>query len=170
MEQTPILMSKLPISSVAQSYPTLWPHGLPDFPVHHHLPEFAQTHVHWVSDAIQPSYPVVPFSSCLLSFPALGSLPMSWLFTSGGQRIGTSASASVFPMNIQGWLPSGLTSLISLLSKGLSSLFQHQQFQGIRSSALSLLYGPVLTSIYSYWKNHGFDYMDLCWQSSISAF
>ena len=58
MEQTPILMSKLPISSVAQSYPTLWPHGLPDFPVHHHLPEFPQTHVHWVGVAIQPSHPL----------------------------------------------------------------------------------------------------------------
>ena len=58
---------------------------------------------------------VIPFSSCSQSFPASGSLPMSWLFVSGGQSIGTSASA--LPMNIQGWLPLGLTDLISLLSK-----------------------------------------------------
>ena len=88
----------------------------PGFPVLHHLPELAQTHVHWVSDAIQPSQPVVPFSSCLQSFPASGSFPMSRLFTSGGQSIGASASASVLPMNIQGWFPLGWTGLIFLLS------------------------------------------------------
>ena len=60
---------------------------------------------------------------CLQSFPALGSFPRSWLFASGGQSIGASASASVLPMNIQGWFPLGLTGLISLLSKGLSRVF-----------------------------------------------
>ena len=67
---------------------------------------------------------VTPFSS-LQSFAASGSFPMSWLFTSGGQSIGPPASASVLPMNIQGWFPLGWTSLISLLSKGLKSLLQH---------------------------------------------
>ena len=66
---------------------------------------------------------VVPCSSCLQSFPASRSFPVSWLFTSGGQRIGVSASASVLPMNIQGWFPLGLTDLISLQSKGLSRVF-----------------------------------------------
>ena len=61
-----------------------------------------------------------PFSSCPWFFPASGSFPMSQLFASGGQIIGASASASVLPMNIQGWFPLGLTGLISLLSKGLS--------------------------------------------------
>ena len=64
-----------------------------------------------------------PFSSCLQSFPAPGSYPISWLFASGGQSIGTSVSPSVLPMNIQGWLPLGLTGLISLLSKGLWRVF-----------------------------------------------
>ena len=73
----------------------------PGLPVLHHLPEFAQTHVHRIGDVIQPSYPVTPFSSWPQSFPASGSLPMSWLFASGGQSIGASASASVLPMNIQ---------------------------------------------------------------------
>ena len=79
--------------------------------------------VHWVSDAIQTSHPVVPFSSCLQSFPASRSFPMSRLFASGGQSIGASASVSVLPMNIQGWLPLGLTGLSSLLSKGVSNDF-----------------------------------------------
>ena len=77
----------------------------PGFPVHHQLPGLAQTHVHWVGDAIQPSSSVVPLSSRLQSFPALGSFPMSHFFPSGGQSIGVSASTSVLPMNIQDWFP-----------------------------------------------------------------
>ena len=74
----------------------------PGFPVLHHLPEFAQTHVHWVSDAIQASHPVAPFCFCPQSFPASGSFPIGQLFASGGQSIGASASASVLPMNSEG--------------------------------------------------------------------
>ena len=108
-------------SSVAKSCQTLCdPMGCstPGFPVLHHLLEFAQTHVHWVSDghpAISSS--VIPFSSCPQYFPESGSFPVSQLFISGGQNIGVSTSASVLPMNIQGWFPLGLTGLISLQSK-----------------------------------------------------
>ena len=98
---------------------------------------------------------VVPFSSCFQSFPASQSFPVSWLFTPGGQSIGVSASASVLPMNIQGWFPLGLTGFISLLFKRLSSVFSSTQFEGI-SSSLSFLYGPSLTSVHDYWKNHSF--------------
>ena len=77
----------------------------------------------WCHPTISSS--VFPFSSCLQSFPASGSFPRSQFFTSGGQSIGASASPLVLPMNIQGWLPSGLTGLISLQSKGLKSLLQH---------------------------------------------
>ena len=66
---------------------------------------------------------VVPFSSCLQSFSTSGSFPMSQLFTSGGQSVGTSALASVLPMNIEGWFSLRLTCLISLLSKRLSRVF-----------------------------------------------
>ena len=98
---------------------------MPGFPILHYLLEFAQTHVHWVSDAIQPSCPLSsPFPPCLQSFPASGSFLMSWLFVSGGQSIGASASALVLPMNIQDWFPLGLTGLISLQSKGLSNMDQ----------------------------------------------
>ena len=75
----------------------------------------------WCHPTISAS--VAPFSSCLQSFPAWGSFQMSWLFSSGGQSIGASASASVLPMNIQDWFPLGLIGLISLLSKGLSRVF-----------------------------------------------
>ena len=68
---------------------------------------------------------VIPFSSCLQSFPASGSFLMGQLFTTGGQSIGVSASTSVLPMNIQGWSPSEWTGWISLQSKGLKSLLQH---------------------------------------------
>ena len=91
--------------SVAQSCPTLCDPmdcSTPCFPAHHQLPQLAQTHVHRVSDAIQPFHPVIPFSSCLQSFLASGSFPVSQFFASGGQSIGVSASASVLPMNIQG--------------------------------------------------------------------
>ena len=102
----------------------------PGFPVLHHLLEFVHIHIHWVSDAIQPfSFSVVPFSSCLQSFPASGSILMSQLFTSSGQSIGASASVSAFPMNIQGWLLLGLAGLISLLFKGLSRVFSSTTVQ-----------------------------------------
>ena len=112
----------------------------PGFPVLHHLLEFAQTHVHWVSDAIQASHPVVPFSSCPQFFPTSGYFPMSQLFASGGQRIG--ASASVLPMNIRGWFPLGWTGWISLQSKRLSRIFsntttQKHQFFGVQPSSWS---------------------------------
>ena len=95
---------------------------------------------------------------------------MSQLFASAGQSIGASASASVLPTNIQGSFPLGLTGLISLLSKGLSRVFSAPQFKSINSLALSLLYGPTLTLVHDYWKNYGFDFMDLFGQSHVSAF
>ena len=77
----------------------------------------------WCHPAISSS--VVPFSSCPQTFPASGSFPKSQLFTSSGQNIGVSASTSVLPMNIQGWLPLGLTGFISLQSKGLSRVLSN---------------------------------------------
>ena len=115
----------------------------PGLPVHHQLPEFTQTHVHWVSDAIQPiSSSVIPFSSCPQSLPATGSFPMSPFFALGGQTIGASVSASVLPMNIQDWFPLGLTGWKSLQSKGLSRIFsktrvQKHQFPSVQPSLWS---------------------------------
>ena len=118
-------------SWVAQLCPTLCDPmnlSMPGLPVHHQLPESTQTHVHCVSDAIQPSYPLLsPF--CPQSFPASGSFQMSQLFASGGQSIGDSASTSVLPMNTQDWSPLGWTGWISLQSKGLSRVFSNTTVQ-----------------------------------------
>jgi len=109
----------------------------------------------WCHPVISSS--VISVSSCSQSFPASGSFPVSHLFASGGQRSGASASASALPMNIQGWFSLGLTSLISLQSKGFSRVFSSTTVKKHHSSMLSLLYGPTLTSIHDYWKNHSFD-------------
>ena len=139
----------------------------PGSPVLHHLSEFAQIHVHWVSSFhfLPPSSPFA-FNFSQLS----GSFPMSWLCASGGQNIGASASASVLPMNIEGWFPLGLTGLISLQSREFSRIFssatiQRHQFFGPQPSL-----GPTLTSIHDYWKNHNFDFMDLFQQSGVFDF
>ena len=81
----------------------------------------------WCHPTISSS--VILFSSCLQSFPASGSFPVSQLFTSGGQSTGASASASVLPMSGQDWFPLGLTDLISLQSKGLSRVFSNTTAQ-----------------------------------------
>ena len=100
---------------------------MPDFPIHHQFQEFAQTHVHQVSDAIQPSHLCRPLILLPSTFPSIRVFSISQ-FTLSGQSIeaSASASASVLPMNIQNWFPLGLISWISLQSKGLSkSLLQH---------------------------------------------
>ena len=108
---SPINMYSAQFSSVAQLCLTLCNPmncSTPGLPDHHQLLEFTQTHVHWVgwcNPAISPS--VIPFSSCLRSFPTSGSFRMSQFFASGGQHIGISASKSVLPMNTQDWFPLG---------------------------------------------------------------
>ena len=106
----------------------LWPHGLQ----HARLPcpsltLWACSNSHpsrqWCHPTISSS--VVPFSSCLQSFPASRSFPMRQFFASGGRSIGASVSVSALPINIQGWFPLGLTGLTSLLSKGFQSLLQN---------------------------------------------
>ena len=93
---------------------------------------------------------VIPFSSCLQSFPASRSLLRSQFFTSGGQSIGTLASASVLPTNIQDWFPLWLTGWISLQSKNCQESSPTPQFKSINSSVFSFLYGPTLTSIHGW--------------------
>ena len=124
---------------------SLWPHGLQHtrLPCPSSSPRVCSNSCP-LSRQCHPtiSSSVVPFSFCLQSFPASGSFPMNQLFTSGGQSIGASASASVFPINIQGWFPLGLTGLISLQSKGLSRVFSStmiwkSQFFGTQSSLWS---------------------------------
>ena len=121
--------------SVAQSCPNLC--SLRDFStlgfsVLHLLLEFAQTHVHWVGDATQPSHPLLPLLLLPSVFPSIRSFPVGWLFASSEQ--GIRALASLLPMNIQDWSPLGLTDLISLQSRGFSrvlsstTIWKHQFF------------------------------------------
>ena len=149
-------------SSVTQLCPTLCDPmdcSTPGLPIRHQLPEPAQTHVHQVSDAIQPtiSSSVSPCSSCLQSCPASGAFPVSQFFPSNGQIIGASASASVLPINTQDWFPLELTvwSLCSPRDSQDSSPIP--QFKRISSSMSNFPFGPTLTSIHDYWKNHSFD-------------
>ena len=139
--------------------------SMPGFPVLRHFLEFFQIHVHLIDDAIQPSH---PFSSSPQSFPASGSFPMSWLFTSD-KELELQLQYQYFQ-----WIfridPLGLTGLIFLLSKRFSRVFssttiwKHQFF----SAPPSLLSNSHICTYY--WKNHSFDYMDLCWQSDVSTF
>ena len=127
--------------------------SMPGIPVLHHLTEVAQTHVHWVGDAIQSFYPLSSLSppAFNLSFPPSGSFLMSQLFTSGGQSIGASASASVLPMSVKGWFRLGLTGLTSLLSKGPSRVFSNttvkkHQFFGAQLFFAVQLSHPYMTT------------------------
>ena len=115
----------------------------------------------WCQTTILSS--VIPFSTCPKSSPVSGSFPMSWLFASGGQSIGTSASASALPVNIHDWFPLGFTGFIFLLFKGLSRVFSsttiwNHQFFCAQSSLCS-----NSDIHHDCWKNHSFDCTDLCW-------
>ena len=109
----------------------------------------------WCHTTISSS--VVPFSFCLQSFPESGSFQMSQSFSLGVQSIGVSASASVLPMNIQDWFPLGLTGWSPCSLRDSQKSSPTPQFKSINSLALSFLYGPTLTSIHDYLKNHNFD-------------
>ena len=131
----------------------------PGFPVLHHIPELAQTHVHQVCDAVQPSHSLTSPSPRAFNLSQHQGL-FQWI--SSSHQVAEVLefqlqSASVLPMNIQDWFPLGLTGWISLQSNRLSRVFWTQQFNSINSSALSLLCDPTLTSIHDYWRNYSFD-------------
>ena len=142
-------LSLIPFNSVQFSCSvvsnSLWPHGLQHtrLPCPSPAPGVDSNSCplsRWCHPTISSS--VVPFSSCLQSFPASGSFPMNQFFASGSQSSGASASASVLPMNIQDWFPLGWTGWISLQSKGLSRVFsnitaQKHQFLGTQLSLWS---------------------------------
>ena len=159
------LIWKHQFSSVTQSCPTLcgpMNHSMPGLPVHHQLPESTQTHVHWVSDAIQPSHP--------LSSPSPPALILSqhqglfkWVSSSHQVPKDWSFSFSISPSNEYSRLISFRIDRLALLAvqETLKCLVQHCSAKAIQllqfnSSALSFLYSPTLTSIRDYWKNHNF--------------
>ena len=137
--------------SVAQLCPILCDPtdcSMPGLPVYHQLPELAQTRVHPVGDAIQPSHPVIPSPPSI--FPSIKVFSKESALRSGGQSIGVSASTSVFPMNTQDWSPLGWTGWISLQSKGLSRVFnttvQKHQFFSAENTVLRCPHSVTGTS------------------------
>ena len=155
---------------------SLWPHGMQHarLPCPSPTPRACSNSCpwgQWCHPTISSS--VVPFSSCLQSFPASGSFPMSQFFTWRGQSIGVTASASVLPVNIQDWFPLGWTGWISLQSKGLSTVFSNTTAQKHQLFSIRISYSLTLTSIYDYGKKHSFHngfVKMVCQQSSVSAF
>ena len=112
----------------------------------------------------------VPFSFYLQSLPASGSFSMSQLFALDGRITGALASASVLPMNIQGWFPLELTGLNFPAVRGILKSSPAPQFKSINSLVLTLPYSPILTSVLDYWKSNSFDYKELCQQSDVFIF
>ena len=130
----------------------------PSFPIHHQLLELAQTNVHWVSDAIQPCHPLLSPYPPAFNLPSISVFSNKSVLHISGQSIGISASASVLPMKIQDWFPLDWLVSSPCSPKDSQESFPAPQFEGINSLESSLLYGPTLTSIHDYWKNHSFDY------------
>ena len=137
-------------------------YSIPGFSVLHYLLEFAQTHVHWIGDAIQPSHPLSPSSLPALSFSQHQGL-FQWVSSSHQCPKYWSFSFSISPSNEYSGLISFRINWFELLAvQGtLKSLFQHHSSKAKASLLLllSLLYGPTLTSVHDCWKNHSYDYM-----------
>ena len=141
------------------------------FSVHHQLLELAQTHIHRVDDVIQPSHPCRPLLLSPSIFPSIrvfsneSVLPITWPKY-------WSFSFSISPSNeYLGLISFRMDWLDVLAVQGtLKSLFQHHSSKAIAASVLSFLHGPTVTPIHDKWKNHSFDYTDLCWHSNVSAF
>ena len=143
----------------------------PGLPVHHQLPEFTQTHGHWVGDAIQPSHPLSSPSPPAFNLSQHQSL-FKWV--SSSHQVAKGLEFQLQHQSFQ-WI-FRIDFLQDRLVRTLYSPSDSQessptpQFKSINSSALSFLYSSILTSIPEHWKNHTFDKMDLCWQSNVSAF
>ena len=184
---------------------SLWSHGLQDARLPCPSPS---SRVCSISCPLsQWHYPIIlssalPFSTCLQSFPASGSFPISRLFASDGQIIGASASASDLSLNIQGWspcsprdfeksFPTPQFKIINSLGGRNGNTLQYSYLENPMDREAWLVtvhrvtkswtkqkqlcmhifcYGPTLTTIYDYWKNHTFDYTDICQKSNVSAF
>ena len=152
--------SSVHFSSVTQSCPVLWDPmdcSTPGLPVHHRSRSLLKLmSIEWVmpSNQLILCHPLFLLPSLL---PSIRVFSVSQFFPSGGQSIGVSASASLLPMNIQGWFPLGWTGSISIQSKGPPRVFSNTTVQKHHSRVLSILYDLTLACIHNYWKNHSFD-------------
>ena len=168
-----IIICLVQFSSVAQSYLTLcdpMDYRAPGFSVHHQLPEPAKL---MSIESVMPSNNLI-LCHLLLLLPSI--FPSIRVFSNESVRCirwpkyWSFSFSIVLLMTIQDWSPLGWTGLISLQSQGLSRVFSNTTVQKHQFFTSQPLYGPALPSIHDYWKNHGSDYMDLCWQNDVSAF
>ena len=142
----------------------------PAFPVHHQLPEFTQTHVHWVSDDIQPSHPLSSPSPPAFNLSQHQDLFQWHSFLHQVAKVlelqlQYQSLQWVFSVDfLQDWL------IRSPCCPRDSQESSPALFESIISSVLSFLYGPTLNSIHDYWKNHSYEYADPCWQNDVSSF
>ena len=171
---TLFLLFRDQIRSVTQSCPTLCDpmnRSKPGLPVHHQLPEFTQTHAHWVGDAIQPSHPLSPTSP-----PAPNPSQHQGLFqwVNSSHQVPKVLEFQLQHQSFQ-WTPR--TDLLQdgqvgspCSPRDSQESSPTPQFKSINYSVLSFLHSPTLTSIHDHWKNRSLDQTDLCWQSNVSAF
>ena len=143
----------------------------PGFPVHHQLTQLAQTHVHQLGDTIRPSHPLLSPSPPTFNLSQHQGLSNESLLCIRWPKY-WSFSFSISPSNEHSGLISFRVDWFDLLAvQGRPESPPAPKIEGVSSSVLSLLYSPTLTFIYDYWKNpYSFDYMNLCWQSNVSAF
>ena len=159
-------------SSVAQSCLTLCDPmdcSMPGLPVHHHLPKFTQTHVHWVSDAIQPSHPLSFPLTCAFSLSQHQGL-FQWVSSSNQVAKVLELQYQSFQWVFRDDFLLDWLDLSPYFPRDSQESSPAPQFKSKHSPALSLLYGPTLIAIHDYWKNCSFYYMYLCQKSDVSAF
>ena len=153
------ILWELQFSSVTQSCPTLCNPmncSTPGLPVHHQLPEFTQTHVYWIGEAIQPSHPLLSSFPRPQPLPASESFPMSQLLCMRWPKY-WSFSFSIIPSKEHRGLIFRIDWLDLLAVQGTLKSSPTSQFKSINSSVLSLLHSPTLTSIHDHRKNHSLD-------------
>ena len=161
MEESTTKSSHVQFNSVTQSWPTLcdpMDHSTPDLPLHHQLPEYTQTHVHWVGDTIQPSHPLSSPSP-----PVFNLSPKHGLFkwVSSLYQVAKVLEFQLQHQSLQ-WTPRTDLLQDGLIGSPYSPRDSQEssptpQFKSINSLVLSFLYSPTLTSVHDYWKNHSLD-------------
>ena len=146
--------------------------SMPGLPVHHQLPELAQTHVHWAGDAIQPSHPLLSPSPAVFNLSQHQGL-FQWVSSvhqvAQVLKFQFQHRSFKFPLRLTGWISCSPreSQESSPKKKKKKESSPIPQFKSINSSVLSFLHSPTLTSIHNYWKNHSLDWTDLCWQSNV---
>ena len=154
--------------SVTKSCLTLWDpmdYRMPGLPVPHYILEFAQVQVHWISDAIQPSHSLPPSSPSAFILSQYRG-PFQWVSSSHQVAKVLEGQLQHISMNVSGWFPLGFTGDLLAAQGTLKSLLQDHNSKASILQYSAFFYGPAITTIHDYWRNHSFDSMDIFQQSS----